>query len=389
MDFSHKSRYNRCISEVYPPLRGKKTGRMIKRMKYIKKGLAAVLAAVMLLSFTGCNTSWVFDYDGTKIPAGLYIGYTIAAYGNLSSQEGYSDTITDPMKQTVNGMSAKEWIKQDARSSCNAYIAVERKFEELGLTLSEDEMATIDSNTEAAWEAQIDANGTTLGELYEDNGVSKETYRKMLISSSKLNSIFQKYYGEGGLQEIPVENLTAHFEENYASINALSIVITEGDNLTDAQIEANEERQEKMDTYLKWINEEGKSFSECYDDYYHFLTQTEHTDTEDVQTDEDLKTWLTKDTTSVSSVLMNAVFNEMKDDGTARIVNDGTSNYLVVRYDVNSDEKNFEEMRESVLVNLKSDEFNDMVAEWADALEPTVNQAAVNRYDPKNIHSAL
>lgn len=363
---------------------------MRKRMKYIKKCLAAVLAAVMMISLAACSdTTWVFDYDGERIPSGLYIGYTMAAYNDLSSQEGYDTTITDPMKQTVNGMSAKDWIKQEAKASCARYVAIARKFEEMGLSLTEEDQAEIDSTVNTAWAQIADSDGNTLGEIYEDNGVSQETYEKMVVSSAKMNLIFEKYYGTGGLEEVAAEDLYAHFKENFASINALAITLTSGDDLTEEQIATNEERQEKIDQYISWINEEGKTFADCYDDYYHYILGTEHSEDEVLETDEDLMTWITRDSTSINNTVLNAVFNDMQPDGTASLVKDGDTNFIVVRYDVTKDEKNFEEMRDNVLADIKGDEFNAMLEEWAAEIEPTVNGAAVNRYDPKNIHTTI
>ena len=61
------------------------------------------------------------------------------------------------------------------------------------------------------------------------------------------------------------------------------------------------------------------------------------------------------------------------------------ANVLVARYYGARDEKNLEDMRETVLSDIKSDDFLEMLEGWSKELTRTTNNGAYNRYDPKNI----
>ena len=216
-------------------------------MKLLKKLVTAAIAGCMALSLSACSdTTWVYEFDGEKIPSGLYIGYTISAYSQVSQQEGYDANIKDIFKQTINGKSTYQWIKDTAKQECAMYAVYEKKFNELGLSFSEDDISALDSSLKSNWDS--------LGTVYEKNGVSKASYRKLLESSKRESMIFSKYYGEGGLEEVKKEDLLAHFKENFASVNIFRMALYTGSDLTDEQKKSNEKTKTDSEKYLKMLN---------------------------------------------------------------------------------------------------------------------------------------
>lgn len=349
-------------------------------MKIWKKILAAGVAAMMLLSMTACSdTTWVFDYNGTKIPSGLYIAYTMNAYASVSSQEGY-DSSKDIMKQTIDGKTAKDWIEAEAKSYCGQFIAVQNKFEELGLELTEDDQSSIDNTVSSYW--------PLIGATYEANGVSQSTYRKIIENGTKKTKIFDKYYdAKNGIEPVSDESLEVQFKDNYAMVNSVSISLKTGSDLSDEDKAENEKRKELAEEYLKEINEGKATFGEIEDRSMHEIAGTEHDpdDKDDViSKDEEERSYVKKDSTSPSEKVVKAIF-ELQAGGDAKLIADDSAYYIVKRYDVTEDGKNFEEMRSTVLHNLKDSAFSDLIKEWADALNPGVNSAAVRKYNPKNV----
>lgn len=352
-------------------------------MKIWKKLFAGALAAMMMLSMTACSdTTWVFDYNGEKIPSGLYIAYTMNAYASVSSQEGYDSSITDVMKQTVNGKAAKEWIQEEAKSYCSQFMAVQKKFDELGLELTEEDQSSIDSTIDAVW--------PSVGTIYEQNGVSQSTYRKIIENGTKKTKIFDKYYNaDNGIEPVSDESLQVQFKENYALVNSVSVSLKTGDDLSDEDKAENEERKAKAEEYLKLINGGEATFGEIEDRNMHEVAGTEHNADDDddvISKDEDERSYVKKDSTSPSEKVVKAIFDEVKPGGEAKLIADDNAYYIVKRYDVTEDGKNFEEMRSTVLHNLKDEAFSTLIEEWANALSPTVNDASVRRYNPKNIN---
>ena len=58
---------------------------------------------------------------------------------------------------------------------------------------------------------------------------------------------------------------------------------------------------------------------------------------------------------------------------------------MVLRYNVTDDEETYQKMRQSVLLDLKQDDFDEMLMTNAKSLDFTLNESAAKRYDPKKI----
>ncbi|MEG0692040.1 MAG: hypothetical protein RR444_03055 [Oscillospiraceae bacterium] len=352
-------------------------------MKLLKRILALAMVMSMTLSLAACSdTSWVYDYNGKKLPSGAYIAFTMEAYANAQAHKDINKDITDIFKQTLDGKDAKQWMIDEAKSLSDHYIAVENKFDELGLTLSEKDNNEIDQSVKVAW-SQYEP-------LYTKNSVSENTYKMLMTNSKKQDLIFEKYYGTGGIEEVPNDKLLVHFKENFASVNIFGMPTAqplEG-KLSDEDKKANEELKAKADEYVKLFNEGKKTMNELADMFDHFTNETEHDekDTEDkIGKDEDSKRYIKKDSTSPSEKVVKAIFGEMKDDAIAKVIADDKAYFIVVRYDVTKDESNFEEMKKSILADVKGEDFTKMVDGWAAELKPTANNSAVKRYNPKKV----
>lgn len=350
-------------------------------MKLMKKIVAVVVLVCTMLSLTACqDTTWVYDYNGKKITSGLYIAFTMDAYSKAMYHEDLDSSIKNLMKQTLDGKNAKQWIIDTAKDTADHFIAIENKFDELGLTLSESDQKIIQNNTDQLWEQY--------GQYYEPNGVSKSSMNLITINQQKESLIFEKYYGKGGIEEVTNDKLLVHFKENFASINMFKITLETGDNLTEGQKANNKALKEKAYEYVKLINEEGKSFNEVYDMHIHYKAGTIHEEgnsSDVILDDNETKSYIKKDSVLYSEKVIKAIFNDLKPDGKAMVIPDDDAYYVAIRYDVTKDPSQFDKMRDEILEDIKGDDFDKMVDEWKKALSATTNQAAIKRYNPKNI----
>ena len=119
--------------------------------------------------------------------------------------------------------------------------------------------------------------------------------------------------------------------------------------------------------------------------WQHYLLKTEHSDDEKLQDEMDMSTYIQKDSTSPSEKIVKSIFSDVAIDGDAKVLTSDSALYVVKRYDVMKDEKNLEDMRETVLSDIKSDDFLEMLQGWSKDFTRTTNDSAYNRYDPKNI----
>ena len=119
-------------------------------MKLIKKMLAGVLAACFILSLAGCSdTTWVYRYGDVTIPSGVYINLMISAYTEAQSHEDIKSDITDFFKQTLDGKPARQWVIDRAKELCAEYVATEKKYAEMGLSLTDEEKQTLSDNVDS------------------------------------------------------------------------------------------------------------------------------------------------------------------------------------------------------------------------------------------------
>lgn len=354
-------------------------------MKLLQRILAAVLVLGMSLSLTACSdTTWVVDYEGEKIPSGVYLALSMTAYAQAQTHEDIDSSIKDLMKQTLEGKAAKDWINERTLQFCNEYTAVERKFAEMSLELTEEDTRTIDSSVENTW--------AVFRAVYEENGVAKSSYRKVIENSQKKGLIFDAYYAADGVEPVSDEDLMVHFKENYASINMFRMAPKSGEDLSEEDQKLNDGLKAKADELVQQINEGSLTYGEALDAYNHYMNRNEHDSSNEndvITEDEESRTYMKKGTSNPSEKVVNAVFNEVTPDGDAKVIADGDYYYVVKRYDATKDQKNFDEMRASVLLDIKNDPFEEMVTEWGKALSYTLNDAAVKKYNPKNIDLAL
>ena len=91
------------------------------------------------------------------------------------------------------------------------------------------------------------------------------------------------------------------------------------------------------------------------------------------------ETVIKKGSNSPSVKFNDTVFNSYGDNE-FRIIEDDEIYYVVRKTDLFSDETYFDTNKNSVLYEMKSEEFTAMVEEWAAAVELTMNDAAVKRY---------
>lgn len=67
------------------------------------------------------------------------------------------------------------------------------------------------------------------------------------------------------------------------------------------------------------------------------------------------------------------------------IVEDDENYYVTIRYDILADESKYEDYHDTLLSNLKGDEYDEMVKSWYTDYSVDTNEDSVNRYKLTNI----
>lgn len=243
----------------------------------IKKIAALGCAAAMVSSLTACGekTTWGAVIDGVQIPAGVFIYYldtaNYEAQQKLNEQtdtsadispEGAaaqsSETVTLPLYSSqIDGVDLKQWIYDRATELMQEYAAVEAKFDEYGLTLSDDDKQSAQVYLDQIWDYA--------GDYYTSMGVSENSYKSIFLNSSKKQKLFETIYSEGGERAVSDDEIKTYLDENYALINYIDVELKDGEgNLLKSDGKA--ERMEMLNSYIERYNN-GEDFDELNAEY--------------------------------------------------------------------------------------------------------------------------
>ena len=97
----------------------------------------------------GADTKWAVQYDDYEARAGIFLFYQMSAYydavNNITEEDADFDTTdTKALKSaTVEDTPIVEWIQNDATKKVKLYLEVLKQFDELGLSLTDDELSTM------------------------------------------------------------------------------------------------------------------------------------------------------------------------------------------------------------------------------------------------------
>ena len=362
-------------------------------MKNFKKIVSAALTVAMLLTLSACHgkDEVAVTIDGMDIKSALYLNALIDCDSearsrvdeetaaetekNETSEESETSEETDYYSKTLDGLSFAEYVKTKAIERCKEYVFYQKLVDDKVISLTDDEKSEAEYSAEYYW--------TNYGYsyLYEANGVSLETYKNAFLYSYYSNAYFKSLYGEGGEKEVAKKDIKAHMLDNYALAYTLSA--TYEDDSTDEEKEA---LKTKLEGYAKRLKD-GEEFEKIYMEF-NGLTEKDHTHTEkeDGPKDEHATLLADKDSDSqFASEDFDEVY-EMKVGNTKIIESeDGTGLTLYMRLDINSDAYYLTYLTDTILYELKEEEFDDFVAGKTEKYTVEENGFAINRFDVEDI----
>ncbi|MDY2847405.1 MAG: hypothetical protein SOU50_04220 [Oscillospiraceae bacterium] len=440
-----------------------------------RKITALLAAAAMTFSLAGCgeDTIYIGTSQDKDIPSGLYIYYLLNAY--YSAQSYMTETDTDVFAITIEEQPARDWMISTAKSDLVEYLAIEQKFDEYGLELTEDETEAAKINIDSMWEYY--------GSVYESYGIAESSFLKAYENTLKADKLFDTVYGEDGEREVPEDDIRAYMIQNYALINYISMNLVDGEgNLLKSDGKA--ERMEMAKDYVERAKN-GEDFDSLNFEYLAYIdkltaeaqaaaaaaaaeeaegdtssnelsvvpsdaeemapaeesgevtsetsaeteaetvgettaetTVTEaettseetaeettasavwageetaeetETDVLDLLTEEEEETTyesnkqvISKDGSEPAAIVCEKVFSDMNaGDVTIIESEDGEYYYVVAKYDLLDDPTYFISAKESLLYEMREDDFEALKKEWADSVDFAFNEKALERYLPE------
>lgn len=353
-------------------------------MNLKQRAAALAMAAVTTVSLAACgeDTTWAAKMGEETMPAGVYILNQIDAYYSLqdevdkqkaqtAEEEGAqteSEKEINYLKEQIDGKSGSQYVTDKARAFVNEYYAVNKLFEEKGLSLSEQDRAVLQQNREMAWQYS--------GSFYEKNGVAQSSLDMLTENYYKRQMLFTSIYGEGGEKAVPDAELEALYTEQNVRVRYITFPLTkDGAAMTEAEAAEVEkvansylERAQKGENLTALINEYRKS------------TAAEGAEVEDLAEGAGDIVLSKENTSLVARELATAPLNELK------LFHDPTAAYYVgMRVETMFDRNDFEMSKSGLLHELKQEEFDAWLFEQASGLSVTYNEAAISRYTPEKL----
>ena len=422
-------------------------------MAKAKKITAALTAALLCTaSLTACSdTSYVMTVGDSKINAGIYIYNELTEMSYQMTMMYYQNGIKkDYFDQKVDGKAFDEYLSDYALTATKEYAAVVDKFNELGLTLSDEDIKSINDSISSTWDSQ--------GEFYESEGISKESVKLALKGSKMREELFDHYYAEGGEEAVSDDEMVKYLDDNYLRYKSISFAKTTAstdssssatDSSTDSADAANEKAKAKRDEFLE--KAQGVSFDDfdsIIDEYNDYVaskksssaadsdsssatdSSTASDDTSSVS-DIDTSSTASDDTSSVSDStaessstvdsnsstdssssepdpyanekMMNygAMDDSQKDTTNGKILKevsgmstdvatayeDDNAYYILIKGDIKDRDTEYaKDKHEDLLKEMKSDEFQEKLTSWVEKLDIKVNNKAIKRYTPKVVY---
>lgn len=420
-------------------------------MAKAKKITAALTAALLCTaSLTACSdTSYVMTVGDSKINAGIYIYNELTEMSYQMTMMYYQKGIKkDYFDQKVDGKAFDEYLSDYALTATKEYAAVVDKFNELGLTLSDEDIKSINDSISSTWDSQ--------GEFYESEGISKESVKLALKGSKMREELFDHYYAEGGEEAVSDDEMVKYLDDNYLRYKSISFAKTKAstdssssatDSSTDSAAAANEEAKAKRDEFLE--KAQGVSFDDfdsIIDEYNDYVASKKAADSssatdsdssasdnstasDDTSSVSDIDTSSTAsdDTSSVSDStaasdtdssadssssapdpyanekMMNygTMDDSQKDTTNGKILKevsgmstdvatayeDDNAYYILIKGDIKDRDTEYaKDNHEDILKEMKSDEFQKKLTSWVEKLDIKVNNKAIKRYTPKVVY---
>ena len=367
-------------------------------MKPFQKVLAALLAIVLVVSMASCvpktlTKEWSYKYGDATYDIGVYIYALYSAYNEAASYakdaEGYKEdeSFINLEIEDSDGKKAKagDWIKEKADLTCRQLLAVDKLVAEKGATWDEATMTAAEDATKSAWEmgAYVSVYGSQyyspLKDQIEKYGVSYDSFKQVYVSpvdssifALKTNSLFDALYAEGGSEEVSDKDLTDFFTKNYLNYSYISVKLydeeTDDDgNTTNKAYSADKIKKIKsvLEGYADSISG-GSKFADVAEKAEKKYTTDKASR---VEATVDTKTNIEDSLSDIYKVLKGlkngkAGVTVVGEDGDAPVA------YVVVKNDIKDSVDDYigGAQRESVLQNMKSDDFKDFLKDSADGL---------------------
>ncbi len=375
--------------------------------------LAAIAALAMSLSLVGCHSSTpaTVGYIGDiEITAGIYLisqfqayqtalGYASDEQAALSNAKFLKETIyllddgtvaptpEEGEEQTGEAWLVSDLVESETLANLEYYAAVETMFAALNGVLTAEELETADSYASQLWDYY--------GDLYEANGIGENTVVLYQYTSMKSSALLNLIYGTDGTEAISDADLTTLLSEEMVYAEYVSVPMYNTSDYTFADETQQDEIIAALDValaeYETLMSEDGadpetsfftaltNNITAAYDVMGSEFDTSTLSDTlaADLYSYTDLEEYFDEDSLAL---VMALEYNEA-----TAFKADYTSGMAFLRIDPLENGYTLDDLRDTILMEMKSDELVTLVEETGAALANNLDASVMSRYPAKKV----
>lgn len=329
-----------------------------------KRAAAAALALAMCAGLAGCyseDKAWSARLGEDTMPIGGYIYYLTTAYSEASEKVS---TESDVLGSEIDGQRAESWVRDRAVEYLYSYYYVDRKYDELGLSLSDEDQEAAQSSVSTMWSYYKSA--------FESMGIAQSSFEKAYaLYNRKLSQLLPAMYGKGGELEIPEADLKDYYVNGYTYYQYFSVPLSKTDE-EGASVDLTEDEKatekQMLEDWVELFNQGRLTYEQMVSNYANSHDGTEPEQNEPVAVAND----------NMSELFSNAL-NPLE-NGQAVVIDATSRYYVVVKLDVEEDYAALaadETRTEDLLRTMRSKEFMEYTMEQGKSLGVELNEKAI------------
>ena len=388
-------------------------------MKKIKRAAAAALAAVVLAACSGCgDQSWSYRSGDISLTAGTYIYNLLTSYYEAEDKVESADEVKKILEEEVedsdgNKKTVEKYALDGADNMTMRMIAVEKLFKEYGLELAQGDYQSVMTYADQMW--------GSIKDRFTGYGISQESFNYCYAEYGvKHGQVFEYLYGKDGEKYVADDEMIKYFNDNYVGYAyfALSMAETDDDGTSVAKSEGEFIKADSFFAqYADRINKGQKTYKETVLQYtkdYELTTdptssgavklddnrltpevsealaKLDEGKATVVKTGEDAATmyYLVYRPTNESIIDFRETAEEDDDvetndsaeasDVSETVETSDTAEYETYIYDLKSGFTHY-----SLLNEMKKDDFEDYLLEYAKGLSVEKNSVITDKFQPK------
>ena len=382
----------------------------------IKRITAVFLIAVMCITaFAACTNNkqeekYIMTMNGVQYevtPFSFYAHFLRDTVYQNALKQGVDFNSYLESQADSDGTLVWEMLMDDLKNkSYLEYIFIQQKFDEFGLSFSEDDLKNIDEYFNQMITDHKKNNGDEIiDSILNGVGMTMDDFKKFTAElDQKKTALYNHYFGEGKEFEIKEETLKEEYDEKYRRFKycIISKMDEQGNLLKVTELTEVQKTADKVFADAKKKDSEFENLIKKYSAAY--LKAEDNASEDEKKSIEEYNKTMVEDgwITNANGVFNYALYHygqvidqqivkevyEM-DVGDVDIIELDNAFWIVKLYDSNEKDSYFDGKKSELLTSMISPKFEQLFNDWKNNVHCDFNEDVVNEFDIRNLSTVF